>query len=614
MTTTLTDPPVTLKPIVISLQDIHASATNPRKTFNEDGLKELAESITKHGVLMPILVRKSPSHADDRHATSPQYEIIAGERRYRASKIAGYSTAPVRVIKANDLEVLELQIIENLQREDLHPLEEAESYEALLKAHAGNESYGVDEVAAKLGKSRGYIYARMKLCALPPEARQAFYDGKLTASTALLIARIPVPELQIKALGEITRENYDGAMSFRTAANHIQNNYMLRLDQAKFKISDATLLPNAGPCTTCPKRTGANPDLFDDVGRADVCTDPTCFADKKAAHGERLRIAAVESGKKVITGKQAKQIKPDRWSEPKGYLKPDDSPWWLASQDSLKTVLGKALPETVLLEDPHSGEMIELIPEDKTRDALKSAGHKLSRALSPSAANDRAQEAKAKAERVYRRAVLRAIHDTASARVRDGETLTSFDLQLIAEHAFERLGSDSRPVVAELWGWPSKDLQAGIDAIGALSPNDLAILLMDIALAGRTYVSSWWSGDESEDLQETAARYGVDVKAIKRQLAPAKKPAAPKKAAPTKKAAASSAAPAVKYRNVDTGATWSGRGKPPRWILDAEEAGHIREEFLTQEAALQIGIDSSLPAQPQPNAEAHPAELQESMA
>src|SRR5690606_26128553 len=117
--------------------------TNPRKTFPEDGLRDLSESIIKHGVLMPVLVRRDRGQSA---SGPPQYEIIAGERRYRASKLAGLAAVPIRVIEANDLEVLELQIIENLQREDLHPLEEAESYEALLKAHASNEQYGVDEV------------------------------------------------------------------------------------------------------------------------------------------------------------------------------------------------------------------------------------------------------------------------------------------------------------------------------------------------------------------------------------------------------------------------------------------------------------------------------------
>src|SRR5690606_14398087 len=140
-----------------------------------------------------ILLRPAPAAPTD---PEPFYEIIAGERRYRASKLAGRTTIPAIVREISDLEVLELQIIENLQREDLHPLEEAESYEALLEQHKADPDYSVDLIAAKLGKSRAYIYARLKLCALRPAARKAFYAGTLTASTALLLARIPAPELQ----------------------------------------------------------------------------------------------------------------------------------------------------------------------------------------------------------------------------------------------------------------------------------------------------------------------------------------------------------------------------------------------------------------------------------
>jgi ParB/RepB/Spo0J family partition protein len=266
------------------------SKTNPRKRFDPVPLQELADNIAKHGILMAILCRPLPGSTDG------TLEIIAGERRWRAAALAGLAEVPIRVVYVDDLDMLELQIIENLQRQDLHELEEAESYEALLLAHKGDAGYGVDEIAAKVGKSRAYVYARLKLCALRPKARTAFYDGELTASTALLLARIPVPDLQDKALKEITK-GHDGVMSYRAAADHVQRTYMLRLDQAKFKIADATLLPGAGACTECPKRTGANPDLFSDVGSADVCTDPLCFGNKRVAHGERIRHAAIQAAK-----------------------------------------------------------------------------------------------------------------------------------------------------------------------------------------------------------------------------------------------------------------------------------------------------------------------------
>jgi ParB-like chromosome segregation protein Spo0J len=212
-----------------------------------------------------------------------------------------------------DVDVLETQLMENLQRDDLHPLEEAEGFEQLLKlegrrpgADGSGPALTVDDLAAKLGKSKGYVYARLKLCALVPEARKAFHEGKLNPSTALLVARIPVPDLQKQAVKEITvgyRNNEP--LSVRDAAAHIHERYMLRLAEAPWPTADAQLVPAAGPCTTCPKRTGNQRELFSDVASADVCTDPQCFAAKKKAWQAKVRLEAEAAGRTVITGKEA---------------------------------------------------------------------------------------------------------------------------------------------------------------------------------------------------------------------------------------------------------------------------------------------------------------------
>src|SRR5689334_19780351 len=165
----------------IALAAITASKTNPRKRFDQAALDELADSIKRHDVLQPILLR--PNGGPD------TYELVAGERRFRAAKAAGLVDIPATVRVLSDAEVLEIQVVENLQRSDLHELEEAEGYEQLLKcSHPNGERYTVDEIAAKVGKSRSYVFARLKLCALCPEARKAFYAGELDASRALLIA------------------------------------------------------------------------------------------------------------------------------------------------------------------------------------------------------------------------------------------------------------------------------------------------------------------------------------------------------------------------------------------------------------------------------------------
>lgn len=282
----------------IALDLLHPSPTNSRKRFNEAKLAELAESIKTQGVLQPILVRTSKT--DD-----GKYEVIAGERRYRGSKLAGLIEVPCFVRELTDLQVLHAQMIENLQRDDLHPIEEAEGYEKLMEQLDDNgDKFTADTIAAEVGKSRSYVYGRLNLLKLCTEAREAFFEGKIESSIATDISRIPTQLLQIQALTSITEDD----MSYRTAKDYIQRNFMLDLAAAPFAIKDAKLLAHAGACTTCIKRTGNQPELFDDVKSKDVCTDTACFAEKKSAHSEAIFTNAEANGDVVIRKEDAKKF------------------------------------------------------------------------------------------------------------------------------------------------------------------------------------------------------------------------------------------------------------------------------------------------------------------
>ena len=271
----------------IPLACIRPSTTNPRKRFNDASLEELSASIKEHGVAQPILVRPIPDEAD-------QVEIVAGERRYRASKLAGLETIPAIVRNLTDVQALEIQVIENLQREDVHPIEEAEGYGRLRDEYG----YTADQLAESVGKSKAYIYGRLKYLELGDAGREAFYADQISASTALLIARIPGEALQTKATDEICTL-HGSPMSYRVAQRHIQQRYMLDLTQAIFNIKDAKLLKGVGSCETCPKRAGSQPLLFADVP-ADMCTDPDCFDRKKKANNEKLETSAKKSGLKIF--------------------------------------------------------------------------------------------------------------------------------------------------------------------------------------------------------------------------------------------------------------------------------------------------------------------------
>ncbi len=283
--------------MVNRVSDIRPSPDN-RKRFDEGQLQELAASIKAMGVAQPILVRPvTPTEAQPE-----PFEIVAGERRWRASRIAGNVAIPTMVRSLSDLQAAKIRILENLQREDPHPMEEAEGYELLMQQHG----YNADQLAEEIKKSRAYVYGRLKLCALTSLVRQPFLENKLSASTALIIARIAVPHLQLQAFREIMREENPnwGAMSHREAVSHIKSRYMLDLTQATFLLTDAKLITAAGSCVQCPKRAGNQPEVFADVS-SDVCTDPDCFSEKRAANMARQIVEANKNGIPILDGHAA---------------------------------------------------------------------------------------------------------------------------------------------------------------------------------------------------------------------------------------------------------------------------------------------------------------------
>jgi len=357
----------------IELALIAPSLTNPRKSFNVAKLTELADSIRTSGVHQPVLVRALPGSRMADTDRQVQYELVAGERRYRASQQAGVATIPALVRTLTDEQVLEIQIVENLQRDDLTELEEAEGYQALMH-HSALTS---DQVGAKIGKSRAYVYARLKLLDLSMECKQAMRDGLVDFSRALLIARIPDTTLQTKALAEATRQDFRGEVpSVRALQSWLQANVMLRLDRATFKITDSQLVKTAGSCKDCPKRTGANPDLFADVDGADICTDPICYHSKEDAQRASMLATAEAKGMRLIEGKEAKEICNQYRPHIKGYLPLSQVRTDIEGEAEVKlgTVLGKDGPQPVLIENPWTKELIAAVPEAEAEAVLLARG------------------------------------------------------------------------------------------------------------------------------------------------------------------------------------------------------------------------------------------------
>lgn len=178
---------------VLSISEIMRNPNQPRKTFDEDKLAELADSIRQNGVLQPILVRRK----------GQKYEIVAGERRYQASKLAGLKEIPAVVREIDDDKVFQLALIENLQRSDLSPIEEAKGYKQLLTSRSLTQ----EELAKILSKSRSAIANTLRLMDLPVEVQHMMEQGLLTAGHARAILAVPSEEGRIKLAKKVVTES-----------------------------------------------------------------------------------------------------------------------------------------------------------------------------------------------------------------------------------------------------------------------------------------------------------------------------------------------------------------------------------------------------------------------
>ena len=172
------------------------STTNPRRIFEDDALKELAESIRTQGLLSPLLVRPLTEHG---------FEIVAGARRYRAAQMAEAETVPVRIVHLSDAETLEAQLVENLMRRDVHPMEEAQGFRALLNLE--EPKYSIEQIAARTGKNPAYIASRLKLTELAPVVVEAFYREEIGVGHALLLAKLQLAQ-QEQALVACFKEDW----------------------------------------------------------------------------------------------------------------------------------------------------------------------------------------------------------------------------------------------------------------------------------------------------------------------------------------------------------------------------------------------------------------------
>lgn len=293
---------------IIPLAEIEVSELNPRKQITQASLKELASSIREHGVLQPILVQEIA----DAGKGEARYRIIAGERRFRAAKEAGISEIPATVRVFDEAQVFSVQLVENLQREDVHPLDEALGFERMKEGL----QLSIKDLAQKLGKDARYIARRLALTQLIPEAKRDFRQEKITLAHALEICRL-APEIQAEALAacyettsvfnqetnslEFVPNKELPARHVRYLQEWITQNVHLNLSRAPFQLDDPNLREDGLTCLECPERSGHNRALFADIKDADTCLNRNCFQGKLERFVQ-LKKAALESrlGKAVV--------------------------------------------------------------------------------------------------------------------------------------------------------------------------------------------------------------------------------------------------------------------------------------------------------------------------
>ena len=599
---------------MLRIDALHESPFNPRKIFDDAALQELAADINSVGrVLQPLLVRPRPSPLFAHHAAleaDPNhggFEIVFGHRRYRAAELAGLTEVPCMVRAMTDAEARRAQISENLQRTDVHPIEEAEGYQALID-HDGQTA---DSIAEQFGKSRSYVYGRLKLLQACPEIRKACLAGEVGAEVALLIARLRTDKLQEKALGYI-RADYraklddGGKASYRTIRDLLVEKFTLDLKSAMFDVADETLLPLAGSCVTCPKRSANAPEYADLVesstsrwgmskpGSANACTDPDCFDAKKKAHLKREADKLAAAGKVVVDGNAARNSISARGEIKGAYVALADVKAALAKPNK---ITGQPLkPPVVLIQDPRTGKTHKAVK----RADLQAAGVKVSDAPAQgSAAATAAHEARRKAEREaeqakvelerkVRRAVLSDIRDQIVKRERD-----AFDLQLVAQAAWRGIEWYERKLMAELWGFKSEH---ELDKrIGQMDLQQLTLFVMDCALVPDCLVEPYTLHQKPTILLQAAKHYDIDVDQVRAEVTkgastPTAAAQAKEKAVATKskaKPAAAATLRGVKYRCPDTGATWTGKGLQTAWLKAALASGKSLADFDVKKAESQ---------------------------
>lgn len=288
----------------IPIHQIIPDPNQPRQSFIEEENIELALSVNKDGILQPVLVR--PTKTDTKEI---KYMLVFGHRRLWAAKYNKMANIPAQVKELTDDEALHIQVIENLQRKNINPMEEADAFSRLITKSITT----AEQIADELGVSKKYIYDRLALKKAIVPVQDMIRNGKFTISHGKQFARLK-KEDQEKLWSDWASHVEEDDLSLSDLRRAINETFTYKLADAIFSTSEAKLIPKAGSCEKCQKRSGCNILLFDDIQQEDICFDKTCYQKKTEAQIQKL-INELEA-----EGKTAVKISASYASTPEGII------------------------------------------------------------------------------------------------------------------------------------------------------------------------------------------------------------------------------------------------------------------------------------------------------
>ncbi len=497
----------------IPLERIRESTTNPRRVFDETKLRKLAENIQLHGVLQAILIRPAPDGEDG------MYELVAGARRLRASKLAGKNTIPATVRDLSDSECREIQLIENLQREGIHELDEGLGYRSLMNLKP--DFYTVETIAAQVGRSPSYVKGRISLTDLIQPLQTTFYDRKLTVAHALEIARLQ-PKDQERALMEcfpghrntnsILKDRKAEALTVRQLREWIEREIQLDLKNAPFDTENASLLPAAGACSTCSKRTGNNPLLFPEIRNKSLCTDPACYQAKIQALVQ-LRVELL-----VKEGKTPVQI-----SESPSWQVRSKTPNTLYEGQYRRAEREGECPQTqaaVIVDGRKAGTILHICADENCKTHRQFSHYE----ISPQEREQRRKLALAiRVQKQSRSRILQAVREKLP------RAFARADFEIVALDYFRRLGHDNHHRLFQVYGWEEKKTKTSWggnsidheklaeDRVRAMTTAELNRFAIVCSLVSDLYCPGYSAAEtlsKEANLMQWAARYKVNATKI----------------------------------------------------------------------------------------------------